>query len=111
MARGGKRKGAGRPKGVRSSRTREVIEKAESEGITPLDYMLKVMRDEGADEKRRDGMAIAAAPYLHPKLSAVEHTGKDRGPIETKDVSDVEFARRLAYLMAKGAAAADDGNA
>lgn len=32
-----------------------------------------------------------------------EHTGKDGGPIETKNVSDLEFARRLAFLLEKGA--------
>jgi hypothetical protein len=30
------------------------------------------MRDPGADDKRRDAMAMAAAPYLHPKLSAID---------------------------------------
>jgi hypothetical protein len=34
--------------------------------------MLSVMRDTNAEPKRRDAMAIAAAPYLHPKMSAVE---------------------------------------
>jgi hypothetical protein len=34
--------------------------------------MLEVMRDAKADQKRRDAMAIAAAPYLHPKLSTVD---------------------------------------
>jgi hypothetical protein len=45
---------------------------AEATGTLPLDYMLSVMRDANADPKRRDAMAIAAAPYLHPKVSAVE---------------------------------------
>jgi hypothetical protein len=31
-----------------------------------------VMRDANADAKRRDAMAMAAAPYLHPKMSPVE---------------------------------------
>jgi hypothetical protein len=30
------------------------------------------MRDPAADEKRRDAMAIAAAPFLHSKLSAID---------------------------------------
>jgi hypothetical protein len=37
--------------------------------LTPLDYMLKVIRDETADEGRRDEMAKLAAPYMHPKLA------------------------------------------
>lgn len=42
----------------------------------------------------------------------VEHTGKDGGPIETNDVtprSDVETARRLAYLLMQGTKAAEAG--
>jgi hypothetical protein len=34
--------------------------------------MLSVMRDSAADHKRRDAMAMAAAPYLHSKLSAID---------------------------------------
>ena len=37
-----------------------------------MDYMPSVMRDANADAKRRDATAMAAAPYLHPKLSTVE---------------------------------------
>jgi len=55
----------GRPKGARNRRTRAVLEAAEAGGEMPLDYMLTVMRDPKADGKRRDAMAIAAAPYLH----------------------------------------------
>ena len=35
----------------------------------PLDYMLRVMRDPGADPARRDGMAIAAAPSCRARVS------------------------------------------
>jgi hypothetical protein len=30
------------------------------------------MRDPAVDHKRRDAMAMAAAPYLHSKLSAID---------------------------------------
>jgi hypothetical protein len=36
--------------------------------VLPLDYMLKVLSDPNAGIQRRDPMAIAAAPYLHPRL-------------------------------------------
>jgi hypothetical protein len=62
----------GRPKGSRNKRTRAVLEAAIAGGEMPLDYMLAVMRDPGADDKRRDAMAMAAAPYLHPKLSSLD---------------------------------------
>jgi hypothetical protein len=41
-------------------------------GIMPLAYMLEVMRDPAADNRRPDAMAMAAAPYLHPKVNAVD---------------------------------------
>jgi len=62
----------GRPRGSRNKRTRALIEAVEAGGETPLQYMLRVMRDPNADTKRRDAMATAAAPYLHSKLSAVD---------------------------------------
>ncbi len=41
--------------------------------LTPLDYMLGVMRDTGADKDRRDRMAQAAAPYLHARIATVDN--------------------------------------
>ena len=35
-------------------------------------YMLSVMHDLAADHKRRDAMAMAAAPYLHARLSTID---------------------------------------
>ena len=36
----------------------------------PFTKRLSVMRDADAEPKRRDAIAMAAAPYLHPQLSA-----------------------------------------
>ena len=44
--------------------------------ITPLEYMLNVINDDTADQARRDRMAQAAAPYVHPRPEPVEATGK-----------------------------------
>ena len=70
MARG--RKTGGRQRGTRNRATVEARAAAEATGILPLDYMLSVMRDGAADSKRRDAMAMAAAPYLHPRLTAID---------------------------------------
>jgi hypothetical protein len=70
MARG--RKTGGRQKGARNRATAEARAAAEATGILPVDYMLSVMRDSKAEPKRRDAMAVSAAPYLHPRLSSVE---------------------------------------
>jgi hypothetical protein len=70
MARG--RKTGGRQKGARNRATEEARAAAEVTGVMPLTYMLQIMRDPAADPKRRDGMAMAAAPYLHPKVNAID---------------------------------------
>lgn len=81
-ARGGKRQGAGRKKGAITKRTQEIVAKANAEGESPLEYMLRVMRTSG-DDKRRDAMAVAAAAYVHPRLAAVEHSGETTHNIVT----------------------------
>lgn len=73
MARGGQRDGAGRKRGIPNRFAKANIEKAEKTGILPVDYMLAVMRNSKAGNDRRDAMARAAAPYLHPRLATVEH--------------------------------------
>lgn len=80
--RGGKREGAGRKIGSVTKRTREIAEKAAGEGITPLEYLLGIVRDTVAEPSARMQAAIAAAPYVHPRLSAVAHSGPNGGPME-----------------------------
>jgi hypothetical protein len=81
----GERRG-GRQKGTKNKRTvaREALgARLTKRGITPLEYMLKVMRSRSKNvpDERRDDMAKAAAPYMHPRLNAIQHTGKDGEPI------------------------------
>ena len=84
MALGGKREGAGRKLGSTTKKTREIAEKALEQGITPLEVMLGAMREayERADMKEAATFAKDAAPYVHPRLAAVEHAGKGGGPIQ-----------------------------
>jgi hypothetical protein len=104
MARGFKT--GGRQKGSRNRATEEARAAAKAIGILPLDYMLTVMRDPNADRKRRDAMATAAAPYLHPKLSSVEpkpitDPEKSEG-VSRIEVSFVHPLRRCANEDEKG---------
>ncbi|MGD0532935.1 MAG: hypothetical protein ABSA62_11890 [Methyloceanibacter sp.] len=46
--------------------------------------MLKVMRNPKVDAKRRDAMAVSAAPYRHAKYQTVELTGQGGKPIQTE---------------------------
>ncbi len=81
---GGQRPGAGRKKGVPNKRTAAVQKAVAKSGLTPLGYMIARLRDEKEDPKVRREMAQAAAPYVHPRLSAVAHSGPDGGPISVQ---------------------------
>lgn len=72
MARGGSRPGAGRKTGSATKRTREIADAALAEGLTPLEYMLKILRDESQAQDARMDAAKSAAPYIHPRLAAIE---------------------------------------
>lgn len=80
--RGGARPGAGRKPGAINKATKAAREKAEAEGILPLDFMLSRMRDEGAPMADRMDMAKAAAPFIHAKLSSIEASGPDGGALQ-----------------------------
>jgi len=87
-------KTGGRQKGVANKRTREIADAAVKEGLTPLEYMLAVLRDEEADPERRDRMAAAAAPYIHPRLANVEAsiavTGHEAALAELEEIEAVK---------------------
>src|SRR5512132_321653 len=77
---GGKRPGAGRPRGAASRANEEVRQEAAATGELPLAYMLRIMRDPSQPVSRRDEMARAAAPFCHSRLSSVEHSGEIARP-------------------------------
>lgn len=85
--RGGARPGAGRPKGAKSRKRKKILEIVSASGKTPLDVMLDVMR--GAFERHDQETALeaarSAAPYVHPKLSAIEHSGTDGSQLIPKE--------------------------
>lgn len=86
MTHGGHRAGSGRKLGATTKKTREIAERAAEEGITPLEYMLELLRkpipeDMDAAEKvaftaMKFEAAKAAAPYIHPRLAAIEMKGQ-----------------------------------
>ena len=71
---GGRRPGAGRPKGSIERFTSRNLKQRYP--IQPLDHMMTVINappgTKGVTNARRDKMAIAAAPYLHQRLSPLE---------------------------------------
>lgn len=85
--RGGSRAGAGRPKGAKTVVTEEAIKRA-SKGEMPLEYMLRIMRDEAVEPERRDRMAVGAAAYVHAKPPQ-EVSGPGGGPITFEKIERV----------------------
>lgn len=81
---GGARPGAGRKKGEPNKRTAALQAAVEASGITPLEYLLQVMRNDLNELPIRLDAAKSAAPYVHAKLANVQVTGKDEGPIQVE---------------------------
>ena len=72
MAHGGPRPNSGRKKGSKNVKSAEIARRCAEEGITPLEYMLNIMRDPTQEFDTRMDAAKSAAPYIHPKLASVE---------------------------------------
>ena len=72
-AKPGERRG-GRQKGTRNKaagKIRANVASIQAAGITPLDYMLSVLRNPDQDSDSRRWAASAAAPYVHPRLTSI----------------------------------------
>ena len=98
----GQRRG-GRQKGTPNRATAAKAAAIAASGLTPLDYLLSVMRDETAPRAERMEAAAKAAPYVHARLAAIEYTS----PIPVEPPIDVsELDPRTAGGAARGARAA-----
>lgn len=125
------KKKIGRPPGARNKRTADAQALAEKLGINPFEILLRfaagdweglgydsptitqvaahgqVIEVPVIEPDTRRKAASDAAPYLHPKLKNIEHTGKDGGPIETNALvvsrvaalSDEALAKELRRLQ------------
>ena len=107
----GERRG-GRQKGTPNRATAAKADEIAASGMTPLDYMISVMRDESATRAERMEAAAKAAPYVHPRLSAIEYTGPVE-PEEDVDLSELDKEDRdaLRKMLEKHAKRdTDDGD-
>lgn len=77
---GGRQKGSKNKAPTKAALAATVAKALTGSDLTPLEYMLQVMRTDPDPEMRFEA-AKAAAPYVHNRLAAVEHTGKDGAPI------------------------------
>lgn len=70
--------------------------------LMPLDYMLRVLRNEEAAPEERRWAAQQAAPYVHPKLSAVEHSGGTGGSVRHEASLDPALRDLIDRVLARG---------
>ncbi len=93
-------KTGGRQKGSVNKKTLEQMEAVKEAGLTPLEYLLSVMREdiptnmEPADKARlidrKIDAAKAAAPYVHHKLTSVEMTAEITSN-NARDITEAEL--------------------
>jgi hypothetical protein len=93
---GGAMPGAGRPRGSRNKRTLELQERIAATGLTPLDYMLSVLRDETNDVATRLEAAKAAAPFVHARLNAIDLNAEiiSRAVLKSEPLTPEEWAAK-----------------
>ena len=63
-----------------------------SSGLTPLEFMLQILRDKTKEDAARMYAAVHAAPYCHPKLAPVDKDG-------AKDIAGEWTVVRLSELI------------
>lgn len=107
MARGGFRAGAGRKTGTTDKALRKVNVDQVLASIgsgpdkTPLAFLLAIMGSPAKDIKLNERIqcAIAAAPYVHPRLSSVEVKGDASAPLQVQ--SDIGQALKALAELAR----------
>ncbi|HXJ61970.1 MAG TPA: hypothetical protein VNU68_35480 [Verrucomicrobiae bacterium] len=71
---GGKRQGAGRPKGAPNKRTLEVAERLAKLGCDPIVGMARIAMGKNNPMELRGRMFAELAQYIAPKRRAIEHS-------------------------------------
>ena len=77
-----KTSGQGRRKGSLNRKTKAIAVALAETGLTPLEYLCSVFQDEKNELGIRVDAAKSAAPYIHPRLSAVTMSGDKNNPLE-----------------------------
>jgi hypothetical protein len=95
MPSGGKRFGAGRPRGSKSEKTRRAAEEAAKRGLKPLTFLLEVMGDKTKPFEVRFEAATVCLPYCHPRLTR---------PVVVDDVGEMRDAPRTTTINIIGVA-------
>jgi len=101
--------GGARPNAGRKSKSRELlIERSRlavvNADVTPLEYLLGILKDATKDDDVRFKAAVAAAPYVHPRLNAIEHSGS----VDAKTTYELTDAELAALALASSAGVVDE---
>ena len=110
---GGRRKGAGRPvgsytPGVIAPKTKarkelqETRKRIIAEGKSPIDFMLGVMLDEDNDMRLRMDAAKAVAPYVAPRLQAIDVRVDDGRAIDVREISTTQLMEIAGMKVLEG---------
>ncbi len=110
---GGQREGAGRKSGAATKKTRDIADKLAADAeITPLEVMVQTMRELWAQAQAARGehrgsrmvaaaqIAEKAAPYVHPRLSALKVDADIESRIQRQlgSLSDEELFAEMGAL-------------
>jgi phage terminase small subunit len=88
-----KQKRPGKPPDI----PRDITDAAAAENLTPLEYMLREMNKPTEPKERRDRLAMAAAPFCHPRKG--EGAGKkDDKADRAKQAGSGKFAASAAPI-------------
>ncbi|HKY85465.1 MAG TPA: hypothetical protein VJL90_01755 [Pseudorhodoplanes sp.] len=79
--------------------------------LSPLEFVLRIMRDETQSPALRAGMAKAAMPYMHRRpdgdVPPADGPAKappkapPKSPSKAPPMSDLELARRIAHILSR----------
>lgn len=94
------RKTGGRQAGTLNRRTTEQAAALEASGLSPLEYLVSLYRDEGADPKDRAWAANAVAPFLHARRAPAQQVVQ----LDLPDTSTVEGVSAAIAAVVKAVA-------
>ena len=90
-------KTGGRKKGTSNRATAAREAAIRESGLSPLDFMLSIMRNEANDIALRFDAAKVAAPYVHPRLASIDPDNRNPKPREISSEDDghgtIDFRR------------------
>lgn len=89
MPKGGSRPGAGRPKGSKMTKTATLAVEAGNNGLSPIELLLGIVRDENQPVTFRAQCAGIVLPYVTPRLANVQIERKSNNGVLQKLLEDI----------------------